>query len=359
MRLFNNALTILLLSLLAVPVYGRADNTDTLKYEMLMSPLLLKQQGLDRDFSNSFDITPNNLLLLSSADQLWLLGWDGMVPFGKPVGSTVDGFVFAPDSALLVVSGNRLFTLGGEGNLIPLFTLPSWNMGITRGRELVYLYDRSMTSGSSSVYAVAPGARIARLFDIPATITSLAEMNGTLLFSADNCLFRYGLADRSLEALAVLPVSMKILSVAPESLSGRIFFSTQDRIYGLKDTTATLISGDFGGYLSARPNSLFVYNPGKKILLRIPGIDKAVEAHAAAGEVQEIRMQGMVLTNSDVIRMVKAELPAEIIRELIGHSEPGFDLDPEAVIRLADAGVPSAVIMAMRESQKKVIDKKK
>jgi hypothetical protein len=56
------------------------------------------------------------------------------------------------------------------------------------------------------------------------------------------------------------------------------------------------------------------------------------------------------LTNSDIVKMAKAGLSADIIRAKVKGSPCRFDTSPDALTRLKEEGVPQAVILAMIES---------
>lgn len=53
------------------------------------------------------------------------------------------------------------------------------------------------------------------------------------------------------------------------------------------------------------------------------------------------------LTNSEVVKMVKAGLPSEVIVESIKSSDANFDLSADALIALKQDGVPDSVLQAM------------
>jgi len=53
------------------------------------------------------------------------------------------------------------------------------------------------------------------------------------------------------------------------------------------------------------------------------------------------------LTNKDVIKMVKAGLPADVIVQAIKSSTPDFDVSADGLIALKHDGVPDSVIQAM------------
>jgi serine/threonine-protein kinase len=59
-----------------------------------------------------------------------------------------------------------------------------------------------------------------------------------------------------------------------------------------------------------------------------------------------------VLKNDAVIEMVKSSVPVPVILDQIRSTKTSFDLSTQEVIRLSKAGVPAAVIQAMRDPSK-------
>ena len=55
------------------------------------------------------------------------------------------------------------------------------------------------------------------------------------------------------------------------------------------------------------------------------------------------------ICNADIVKLVKAGLSAETIEAKIAASDADFDTSTEALVTLADAGVPDRVIRAMIE----------
>jgi hypothetical protein len=55
------------------------------------------------------------------------------------------------------------------------------------------------------------------------------------------------------------------------------------------------------------------------------------------------------LTNEDVVRMTRAQLSPAIILATIDASDAAFDVSPDGLIALKEAGVPDAIIRAMVE----------
>lgn len=53
------------------------------------------------------------------------------------------------------------------------------------------------------------------------------------------------------------------------------------------------------------------------------------------------------LTNKDVVKMVKASLPADVIVQAIRSSTPDFDVSADGLIALKQDGVSDSIIQAM------------
>ncbi len=59
-----------------------------------------------------------------------------------------------------------------------------------------------------------------------------------------------------------------------------------------------------------------------------------------------------VMTNHDIVALSKSGVKENVIVNLLNHSEPNFELSPQAVIGLSDSGVSENVINAMIKAQK-------
>src|SRR5579875_417874 len=70
-------------------------------------------------------------------------------------------------------------------------------------------------------------------------------------------------------------------------------------------------------------------------------------AQTSSAGLQQAPATSSGLTNKDVVGMLKAGLPADIIIAKISGSPCSFDTSPGALEQLKTAGVPDAVIMAM------------
>jgi hypothetical protein len=77
------------------------------------------------------------------------------------------------------------------------------------------------------------------------------------------------------------------------------------------------------------------------------GQDQAQAPAAAPAAAPPAAPAGPTLTNDDVLKLVKAKLPESVIIKKIANSNCAFDTDPDALIKLKQAGVSEGVINAM------------
>ena len=84
MRKLKNIKILIIILFTVSLISGHAfAKSDTLRFEVLLHSKMLKDINLNDKFINSLEITPNKLILLSTEDQFYLLGWGSMKPCGK------------------------------------------------------------------------------------------------------------------------------------------------------------------------------------------------------------------------------------------------------------------------------------
>jgi hypothetical protein len=188
---------------------------------------------------------------------------------------------------------------------------------------------------------------------MPKPINSVVEFNNSLLFCTENAVLQYNLGNKTLKALAILPDKDIIKSLTVNPMNGRVYFSTSNRIYSIKDTSLILIADELGGTLRYF-NGLIVFDPGKKIMIRLAGSDDAIAATTEPEKIVPMPDQPVeILTNSTIVELVKEQLSDEIIINIIEHSRVDFNLTVEAMIELSNQHVSSRVILAMKQAMKK------
>jgi hypothetical protein len=277
---FKNALITLLLTTIfsfwSSTAHPMPANTDSLRYEILMSSKMLDDIQFNDKFIPSLAVTSNRLILLSTSDQFYLLGWGGIVPLGKKVTGTICAYAFTPDSLLMTIRNNELCTFDSLGNLNTLYKLPGEGMGISAGKQGMFVYDRNEDQEKNMLYVIAKGGLFAPLFGIPAPIRAVTDMTNSILFASDNAVYSYKFEDKEVKSIISLPKDSIIKSIAVDITNKRIYFSTDNMVFAMKDSSAVLITDKFGGELKYFNDGLLVFNPEKKYLIRIIGLEQVI-----------------------------------------------------------------------------------
>lgn len=338
-------------------VYGNRPEGDSLQYEVLLTPSMADEINPANRFINSIDITANRLILLSNREQFYLLGWGGIVPFAGKVTGNIGSFAYTSDSLLMTIRNDELCVFDRNGNLTRLYTLPSQEMGISRGKNVMYIFDRTVSKPEKGIYVLSHGGMYSRLFSVPDPVYSLVEINDRILFTNRNTIFEYVPGKKEMKAVASLPEDKTIRSLTADPETGRIYFSTDNMIFSFRDKEQTVITDQLGGKLMFY-NGLIVFNPERKLLVRITGLEKKISSvsQAPAVAADKTAPDG-ILTNESVIGFVRDKLPDGIIISIINRSKVSFDLGVDSMIELSNRNVSSNVIMAMKEAMKKQAEK--
>lgn len=340
------------LLVLSINAYGINPTPDSLKIEVLLTPMMTDKINPESQLVNSVEITSGNLLLLSSSNQFYLLGWGGIIPMSGKVTGDICSFAYTSDSLLMVIRNNELCTFGKDGKLMRLYTLPSSDMGISPGKLVMYIYDRDSNKNKKSVYVIAHGGQYSKLFDVMAPVYSVAEMGDFIFFPNNNMVFRYNILNKELKAVASLPENNIIISVVVDPGSGRLYFSTDKMVFSLKGKEASVINDKMGGILKLY-NGLIVFNPEKKVLVHLSGLDNAIEKAGKTNVPQTTAQGKKILTNQSVIDLKKNSLPDDLIITLINRNKVDFNLSVDSVIELSNNNISADVIKAMRQAMKR------
>jgi hypothetical protein len=349
----NKILTTAFLTLFVVSAFGSRGSNDSLRYEILMSSRLLNDLKINTTLTGSFDITSKELILLSSDKQFYLLGWGEFARFGKTSEPYIESFAFTPDSLLMVIRNNELCYMDSTGNLSGMFKLPGQRMGITAGKNVMYLYDRNVAKDKNALYILASGGKYVKLFEVPKPIYSVVEYGNFLFFATENAVFQFNLNSKELKAVAALAGNQYIKSVTVDPTAGNIYFSTDDMICSLKDNSVFIITDKLGGTLRYF-KGLIVYNNRSKLMMRIVGLEKAIVTNPLPVDPSpDSNQQIEVLDNSTIIDLVDSGLSEELIINIIRNARVNFNLSIDEMVRLSEQNVPSAVILAMKQAMEK------
>jgi hypothetical protein len=251
----------------------------------------------------------------------------------------------------MIISNNDICNYDSLGNLSKRIKLPSVGMGISSGSYVMYVYDHNKNEQKNALYLIAKGGKYSKLFEVTAPINSVIEMHNSILFSSENGLFSFNLMSKEVKALAALPKNEEIKSVAVDTSSDRIYFSTDNSIYTLKGSSPVFITDKFGGGLRFFNDGLIVFNPEKKFLIRIVGIEDKVKLPQISRAADD-KKTPIMLTNSTIINLVKEKLSDDLIINLINSSRVNFNVSVDSMIFLSNQNVSSSVIKAMKNAVK-------
>ena len=371
---------------------------DSLSFEVILTGEMLSDSDLKNRFITSIDITPERLILLSTSDQYYLLGWGGMIPLGPRMSRAIQSFAYTPDGLLLTVRGDELCSFDSLGNLSVMFRLPRQGMGISAGQDVIYLFDRNPGQKQYPLYVLARGGKYLKLLETPDPIASVAETDEEVLFAAGPGLYSVDPLTKELRLLFTEENDKDILSVTYDRSNKIAYFSTADRIFAARDADLGVVSEKTGGIIKYF-NGLIVFDSASKLVIRILGLEKALEPkpqtektgapvtaaatltaaavltdpqasqpsatlndppasqatlavqaqNPQAGDIAAVK----VLTNESVVDLVRNELSDNIIINLLRRARVDFNLTTDAVIDLSARGVSPEVIMAMRQAMKR------
>lgn len=347
-------LPFILINLSVLTLFGMSPTGDSTRIEVLLTSQLAKETGREIKFTPSLEITSGNLVLLSDKEQFYLLGWGGIVTVGKKPGMPLSAFAYTFDSLLMVISDRELCITDTDGELQKLFSLPSAGMGITKGKYLMFLYERDASLPKHALFAMGRGGKFSKLFEVPEPINSVTEYNNSIWFASGKAVYRFNPADNKISAEAIVNGSSNIRSVEIDRNNGRIYFSTNDMTGTIDNGKPVIITEKLGGELRWM-NGLIVFNPEKQMLIRISGIDAAIaDSKSMSGNRKPVAMppaaEPETLTNASIISMVKNNIPDEEIISKINRSPVRFNLSVDSMVDLSSQGVSSAVIMAMKKA---------
>ena len=245
-------------------------NNDDVKVEVLLSNAMLKSFSMDIKFINSIDYTIGDYLLLASSNQFYILGMGGIESLFKRQKQSIDAYTITSKGTLFAICRKELCVIDTNNVLSKLFTLPNNAMGIVSGSKGLYVFDKNNLNGESSIYIVFEDARHAKLITVPMPIRSLLESEENLFFSSENKLFCIDVKNKKITELYSFPKKEdRIISMANDSLSHALYFSTNESIYRIINNEIEIINTDFGGTLRYDGEGLLIFNPEKSLIVRL------------------------------------------------------------------------------------------
>jgi hypothetical protein len=255
-----------------------AQQKDSLRYEVMLNGNMLDSTLKKERFIDAIDISPNKYITLSTGKTVYLLGWGGISKLGKDVeGSSINSYAYSKDGLLMAVKSNVLFYMNDQGKLDTLVQLPKANMGISAGRDVIYLFDQNRDDKPHKLYAFAKGGKYKQLLVSPKPITTVVEMNDSIYMAIGSGVFSLSPNNNAMNLVAGFQKESEIRSMTVDSVNSILYIATQEGIYALQDRSLVYVTGDFGGgMIKYFNNGLVIFNPETNDIIRIVNINKSI-----------------------------------------------------------------------------------
>jgi hypothetical protein len=246
---------------------------------ILLSSKILKDASLNIKLTKSFDITPRGEILLSTADQLYLLKWEEIIPLEPKMEKPINSFTYTSDNLLVVVSDSSLCYMDEFSQLVELYKLPKKNMGVSAGDSALYIYDETIilpktkqklpkTKQKYAIYLLPKNGKHFKLAELNTPITSVIEANKDILISTENKILSVNVETKQVKALINLHKTVgNIVSMARDFDHDIIYFTTKKGLYFYKEGKAYPVIDELTGIVRYYHNQLFLFNAEKQFLI--------------------------------------------------------------------------------------------
>jgi len=226
-------------------------------------------------FVKSMEISPEGFIILSSPDQLYILGHGGMLPLSEKTRRSVNSFTISHEGAIIVIGDNRLHYLDTIGRIQHIFDLSDSKMEVKAGAEVLYLFGKNNRRNEYTISALYKGGQYFELFAFQSPIYTVAEYKEFLLLSVENKLILADSKNKSMIELFSMPnKNEKIISIANDLANNTIYFSTYNSIYRIKNQQIELLTNEFCGILNCIGGDLLIFNPQEKFIIKLNNILK-------------------------------------------------------------------------------------
>ncbi|PJA04532.1 MAG: hypothetical protein COX71_11365, partial [Flavobacteriales bacterium CG_4_10_14_0_2_um_filter_35_18] len=252
-----------------------AQQKDSLRYEVMLNGKMLSDSLKNEPFINDIAVSPNKYITLVADKNFYMLGWGGLSTFGNKADTTINAFSYTTEGLLMAIKNDELCFMNELGNLDKLVKLPSSNMKIASGKEVMYLFEQNKSDSLYPLFAFAKGGKYKQLLVSPKPITAVVEMKDSIYLAIGSGLFSFSPKDGKLNLIAGFQKENVIKSMAVDLKNYILYIATKAGIYALKDNSLVFITSDFSGsILKFFNDGLIVFNPETYDILRIVNIGK-------------------------------------------------------------------------------------
>lgn len=250
----------------------------TLRYEVLLNNRMLGDSIKNRSLTTCLDVSPENLLTISDSSRVYLLGWGGITSIGNKINQNINSFAYSYDGLLFAITGNDICHIDKDGNWKSLVRLPSSQMSISSGRDVIYIYDHISGNGKYIAYILAKGGKYRNLFTSPKPINGICEMGDSIYIAIESAIYSYSPQTGKLISLFALEKENIITSLSADTEQLILYFSTATAIYALKNSSLVKITADFpNSIIKFSGTGLLIFNPLEKDILHIVNVAESIE----------------------------------------------------------------------------------
>jgi hypothetical protein len=250
--------------------------------DVFLSENMLKSINLNVVFNNSIDYTAGKLLLLSSSNQFYALGINGVFPVLEKTKNKIDAFSIATtDSILLIVSNKTLYHTDSEGKMVKITDLPTAKMGIASSEDDIYLFEQTEIKNKKeySLFSLSRELVLTKLISVETPVNSVyfyPTISPIVFFTSRNTIYylveegdSVKSKDKYAEIFTLSGNNNKIISLAGDIENQALYFSTSDTVYRIKDNQLDYICVEFGGILRYDGEGLLIFNPKESLIVRL------------------------------------------------------------------------------------------
>ena len=251
---------------------------NNIQYEILLSNQMLKETGPYTGLIDCMAISPQNLVALSDSSQIYLLGWRGITAIGNKSKNAISGFAYTQDGLLLAVQNDDLCYINKEGTWENLYKLPSRDMSITTGKEVIYAYDRKPNGEKYHVFALAKGGRYMHILESPKPVHGICEEGDSVYLAIESGIYSYSPGTKKLRLKMVMDKGTTITSLTVDPIKQIFYFTTPAAIYALSRNSLVRLTTEFpGSKVTWFGNGLFLFNSSTNDIFRIVNVDSSIE----------------------------------------------------------------------------------
>lgn len=272
--MINKVLFLLLVSFL-IPIFSFSQSLTSVRYEILLNTAMFDSTMKNTRLIPQLVISPDSLLTLNNGNQFLLLGWGGMIPFGGKSNANINSFSYTSNGLLMAVRKNDLCFLNGKGVLEKIIELPTENMTIMQGNDVMYLMDQHRNDDKYRLYAFAKGGKYKELLISPKPVAAVIEKFDSIYLAVESSIYSYSPTSEKLNLVFALDKEFKIQSLAADPNNDILYFSTAQSIYAYQSGKIAIISDELGGQLVFFGNGLVILSPETKDILRIVNISES------------------------------------------------------------------------------------